>query len=149
MEYFAPRKIESTAWNYETGKDEKVSGVVSTRTVNFFWEDKFVQQNAEEMKASASSESNGSKAYEVQTRLRDFNQAVTNINEQKVVHLKYHVNNFNKKLHSQKKPEVTDQYGHIEIDYIETLARNPELLDQPYLTFRLHIDRSHSMIVAN
>jgi hypothetical protein len=56
------------------------------------------------MKASAYSENNGSKAYEVQTRLRDFNQAVTNINEQKVVHLKYHVNNFSKKLHSEKEP---------------------------------------------
>ena len=52
------------------------------------------------MKASASSQSTGSKAYEVQARLKEFNQAITNIDEQKIVHLKYHVNNFNKKLHS-------------------------------------------------
>ena len=112
--------------------------------ISFSWFETFIKSDPDQLQANPTTLDKGSDAYHLTPIYKSISQFIANTNEQKIVHINYEQNEFNKidlsgGYESQK-------FGKLSQGETDTLKRT--LITQPYLTFRLRIDNHQVFITA-
>jgi hypothetical protein len=109
--------------------------------INFNWFEYDISVNPEQLGTNALSSDNGAGAYDLQYKFESTQASIANIDEQQVIHLNYQKNTMVKTTIDGS--QTSRDYGTVTRDYQNTLKRTS--IKQPYVTFRLHLDRNHKI----